>query len=216
MTAESSKSSHDWSGTLKSLGVGVGVFVLGSGMAVWLSVHNVHGFFVFLDDALAGIAAGLLVLLYERRRQHAIDKLRESETALQQANRVLEEQTTLLQTREELLKTFVKHVPAAVAMLDRDMRYLQVSDRWCADFSLDSSQLLGRSHYEIFLDLPERWRQIHRRCLEGETLRAEEDPWDRAGGTTWLRWEIRPWQNQDGCAGRDSDLFGGHYPPQAR
>ena len=187
MTTGPSKSSHDWSGTLKSLGVGVCVFVLGSALAVWLTAHNVRGFWEFLDNALAGIAAGLLVLLYERRRQHAIDKLRESEAALQ--------------TREELLKSFVKHVPAAVAMLDRDMRYLQVSDRWCADFSLDSSQLLGRSHYEIFPDLPERWRQIHRRCLEGETLRADEDRWDRAGGTTWLRWETRPWQNLDGLAG---------------
>ena len=108
---------------------------------------------------------------------------------------------TLLQTREELLKTFIKYVPAAVAMLDRNMRYLQVSDRWCADYSLDSSQLLGRSHYEIFSDLPERWRQIHRRSLEGETFRAEEDRWDRAGGTTWLRWETRPWQNLDGVPG---------------
>jgi PAS domain S-box-containing protein len=78
------------------------------------------------------------------------------------------------------------------------MRYLQVSDRWCVDFSLDSSQLLGRSHYEIFSDLPDRWKQLHRRALEGETLRAEEDRWDREGGTTWLRWEIRPWQNLDG------------------
>jgi PAS domain S-box-containing protein len=86
-------------------------------------------------------------------------------------------------------------------MLDCDMRYLQVSDHWCADFSLDSSQLLGRSHYEIFPDLPERWRQIYRRCLERETLRAEEDRWDRAGGTTWLRWETRPWQNLDGVPG---------------
>jgi PAS domain S-box-containing protein len=120
---------------------------------------------------------------------------------LERRNAELGDLTTLLQTREELLKTFVKHVPAAVAMLDRDMRYLQVSNRWCADFSLDSSQLLGRSHYEIFPDLPERWTQIHRRCLEGETLRAEEDPWDRAGGTTWLRWEIRPWQNLDGVPG---------------
>jgi PAS domain S-box-containing protein len=126
-------------------------------------------------------------------------KLRTQE--LERRNAELRDLTTLLQTREELLKTFVKHVPAAVAMLDRDMRYLQVSNRWCADFSLDSSQLLGRSHYEIFPDLPERWRQIHRRCLEGETLRAEEDPWDRAGGTTWLRWEIRPWQNLDGVPG---------------
>jgi PAS domain S-box-containing protein len=102
---------------------------------------------------------------------------------------------------EERLKIFVKHVPAAVAMLDRDMRYLQVSDRWCADFSLDSSQILGRSHYEIFPDLPERWKQIHRRGLAGETLRAEEDRWDREGDTIWSRWEMRPWQNLEGRPG---------------
>src|SRR5258705_1666550 len=86
-------------------------------------------------------------------------------------------------------------------MLDRDMRYLQVSDRWCVDFSLDSSQLLGRSHYEIFPDIPDRWKQLHRRALSGETLRSDEDRWDREGGTTWLRWEIRPWQNLAGLPG---------------
>src|SRR5579864_1966665 len=118
-----------------------------------------------------------------------------------EVNRTLEAQAALLQSREELLKIFVKHVPAAVAMLDRDMRYLQVSDRWCADFSLDSSQVLGRSHYEIFPDLPERWKEIHRRGLAGETLRAEEDRWDRDGGTNWSRWEILPWKNRDGRPG---------------
>jgi len=86
-------------------------------------------------------------------------------------------------------------------MLDCDMRYLQVSDRWCADYSFDSSQILGRSHYEVFPDLPERWKQIHRRGLAGETLRADEDRWDRESGTTWLRWEIRPWQNLDRVPG---------------
>jgi PAS domain S-box-containing protein len=124
-----------------------------------------------------------------------------AEQALQEVNQVLEERTSLLQSREELLKSFVKHVPAAVAMLDRDMRYLQVSDRWCSDFSLDSSKMLGRSHDEMFPDMPDRWKQIHRRALAGETLRAEEDRWDRESGTTWLRWEIRPWQNLDGVQG---------------
>jgi PAS domain S-box-containing protein len=126
---------------------------------------------------------------------------KEVEQQLHEMNRALEEQRALLQSREELLKIFVKHVPAAVAILDRDMRYVQVSDRWCADYSLDSSKILGHSHYEIFPDLPERWKQIHRRGLEGETLRAEEDRWDRERGTTWLRWEIRPWQNLDGLLG---------------
>jgi PAS domain S-box-containing protein len=104
-----------------------------------------------------------------------------------------------LRGSEELLKTFVRYVPAAVAMLDRDMRYLQVSDRWCADYSLKSGEILGRSHYEIFPEIPERWRQIHRRCLAGETIRADEDRWEHAGGDpTWLRWEIRPWGDQSG------------------
>jgi PAS domain S-box-containing protein len=124
-----------------------------------------------------------------------------AEEARLEVNRTLEAQAALLQSREGLLKIFVKHVPVAVAMLDRDMRYLQVSDRWCADYSLDSSQILGRSHYELFPDLPERWKQTHRRGLAGETLRAEEDRWDRESGTTWLRWEIRPWQNHDGVQG---------------
>jgi PAS domain S-box-containing protein len=123
------------------------------------------------------------------------------EEALLEVNRNLEAQAALLQSREELLKIFVKSVPAGVAMLDRDMRYIQVSDRWCSDYSLDSSQILGHSHYEIFPDLPERWKQIYRRCLEGESLGAEEDRWDREGGTTWLRWEIRPWRTATGIVG---------------
>jgi hypothetical protein len=126
MAPESRKSQRVWSGTLKSLAVGFCVFYLGRELAVWLTVHNVHGFPAFLDNVVAGIVAGLVVLLYERWRRLGIDKLLESE-------RVLEERTALLQTREALLKIFVKHVPAAVAMLDRDMRYLQVSERGFRD-----------------------------------------------------------------------------------
>jgi PAS domain S-box-containing protein len=194
MKPDSGKSPHVWSAALKSLAVGLCVFFLGSVLAGWLTVHNVHGFLAFLDNAVAGLLASILVLVYERGRQRSLDKLRESE-------RVLKERTALLQMREELLRIFVKHVPAAVAMLDRDMRYLQASERWCADFGIGGTEILGRSHYEIFPDIPDRWKQFHRRALEGETLRAEEDRWDRQAGTTWLRWEIRPWQSLDGLPG---------------
>jgi PAS domain S-box-containing protein len=114
-------------------------------------------------------------------------------TEQKKAQDALTEQTVLLQSREELLRIFVKNAPAGVAMFDRDMHYLQVSDRWCADYSVDSSQILGHSHYELFPDAPSRWKEMHRRGLEGETLRADEDRWDREGGTKWVRWEIRPW-----------------------
>jgi PAS domain S-box-containing protein len=138
-------------------------------------------------------ASGIARDITERKR---------AEEALRETNLALEKQTAVLQSREELLKIFVKSVPAGVAMFDREMRYLQASERWCADYGLDSSQVVGRSHYELFPDLPTRWKEIHQRALQGETLRAEEDRWDRAGGgTTWVYWVVRPWMTLDGTPG---------------
>jgi PAS domain S-box-containing protein len=118
-------------------------------------------------------------------------------TEQKKAQDALAEQTALLQSREELLRIFVKNAPAGVAMFDREMRYLQVSDRWCADYRLDSSQILGRSQYEVLPDMPSHWKEMHRRGLEGETLRSDGERWDREGGAKWVRWEIRPWWSLD-------------------
>jgi PAS domain S-box-containing protein len=132
---------------------------------------------------------------------HDITDRKRAEEALLETNRTLEAQGSLLRSREELLRVFVKNVPAAVAMLDRDMRYLQVSDRWCSDYLPGRGQILGRSHYEIFPDMPERWKEVHRRALQGETLRADEDCWEGQDGTHWARWEVRPWQTPEGDVG---------------
>jgi PAS domain S-box-containing protein len=129
-------------------------------------------------------------------------RIEERTKELSEMNRELQQHDALLQSREALLKTFVKNVPAGVAMFDRDMRYLQVSDRWCADYGVDTSQVLGRSHYELFPDVPDRWKEVHCRALEGETLRADEERWDRKDGTTlWVRWEVRPWRTSSGIIG---------------
>ena len=125
-----------------------------------------------------------------------------AEEALKSLNRTLEERTGALQERQELLRIFVQNVPVGAVMLDRDMRYLQVSDRFCADFGVDGSQLPGRLHYELFPDIPAHWREVHQRALCGETLRAEEDLWERNGhGTRWVRWEVRPWWSAEGSPG---------------
>ena len=132
---------------------------------------------------------------------HDITDRKRAEEALLEMNRRLEVQGSLLRSRQELLRVFVKNVPAAVAMFDREMRYLEVSDRWCTTYSVDGSHILGRSHYDAFPDLPERYKEIHRRGLAGETIRADEDRWDREGGTTWSRWEVRPWKTPEGAVG---------------
>ena len=124
-----------------------------------------------------------------------------AEQSLREMNFALAEQAALLQSREELLRTFIKNVPAEAAMFDTEMRYLQMSDRWCSDFSLHGTQVIGRSHYELFPDLPERWKELHHRALQGETLRADEDQWERREGARWYQWEIRPWMTANGRIG---------------
>jgi PAS domain S-box-containing protein len=107
-----------------------------------------------------------------------------------------------LRANEALLREFVKHAPAAIAMLDRDVCYLQASDRWLLDYRLDSTDLIGRSHYEVFPDLPDRWKELHQRVLRGFVEKCEEDPFPRADGRTeWLQWEARPWRTGDGGIG---------------
>jgi len=68
------KSHNAWGGATKSFALGFCVFSLGGMVASWLTLRNVHGFLAFTDNVLTGIAAGLLVLLYERWRQHEAEK----------------------------------------------------------------------------------------------------------------------------------------------
>ena len=104
-----------------------------------------------------------------------------------------------LAEREAQLAMFVEHAPAVVAMFDDKMRYLAVSRRYISDFRLPPDiELIGRSHYEIFPDIPPRWREVHARVLAGEELAHEEDPFLRSDGRIdWCRWLMKPWRTAE-------------------
>lgn len=103
---------------------------------------------------------------------------------------------------DELLRLFMEHVPGAIAMLDTNMRYLQVSDRWLSDHHLGEVKIIGRSHYEVFPEIPEHWKEVHRRCLAGAVDESKELPFPRADGRVdWVRREIRPWRTNSGDIG---------------
>jgi PAS domain S-box-containing protein len=132
---------------------------------------------------------GLNGLLLSRTIQYAIER---------------NESARKLADHEEMLLLLIRHTPAAIAMLDNDMRYLAVSERWLRDFHLEGQDLIGRSHYEVFPDLPERWIEGHKRVLAGGVESCDEDrgrPRTDGSPPDWLRWELRPWRKANGEIG---------------
>ncbi|MDG4553437.1 MAG: PAS domain S-box protein [Candidatus Competibacter sp.] len=107
-----------------------------------------------------------------------------------------------LHESEERLRLFVEHAPAALAMFDRQMRYLAVSRRWMIDYGLEGRNILGQSHYAIFPEIPDYWKGVHRRGMAGEVVQADQDRFERLDGSVqWLHWVVRPWRTDDGSVG---------------
>ncbi|MEQ8241709.1 MAG: PAS domain S-box protein [Cyclobacteriaceae bacterium] len=104
--------------------------------------------------------------------------------------------------REEQIRYILKHDPNAIAVFDNNMRVLLVSDRFLEDYNVDYKDVSGKNHYEVFPEIPEKWRKIHQRALQGEVLKNDDDYFIRPdGSTTYTSWECRPWYYANGETG---------------
>ena len=85
----------------------------------------------------------------------------------------------------------VQTVPGAAAVFDYELKYLAHNRRWTYDYGLqDQPSILNRCHYEVFPEIPERWKIHHQRVLKGEVLSSEieiaskDDAFARRAGNT--------------------------------
>ncbi|MDZ7774607.1 MAG: PAS domain-containing protein [Bacteroidales bacterium] len=102
----------------------------------------------------------------------------------------------------ELLRYVVENTNSAVAIHDNELRYIYVSQRYLNDYKVKDKNVIGKHHYEVFPDLPQKWRDVHQRALKGEVVSADRDYYPRDDGTVeWTRWECRPWYQANGSIG---------------
>lgn len=109
---------------------------------------------------------------------------------------VTEQQETLKQSHdyETLMNYAIEHSKSGVAIFDKEMRYIYVSRRFHHMYGVYTTDVIGKSHYEIFPDLPEKWRIVHQKALQGIISTGDRDPYPRADGTIdYTKWECRPW-----------------------
>jgi PAS domain S-box-containing protein len=119
-----------------------------------------------------------------------------------EAKQVLSAKEEVLVYQREFMSYVIQHSRSAIAVHDRDLKYLYVSQQYLDSYHVKERDVIGRHHYDVFPDLPEKWRLVHQKALRGEVLSAENDPFEREDGTTELtRWECRPWYERDGVIG---------------
>ena len=107
-----------------------------------------------------------------------------------------------LEHSHELMRYIIEHANSAVAVHDCDLKYVYVSQQYLQQYKLVETDIIGKNHYDIFPDLPQKWRDVHQKALRGEVSKAERDPYYRDDGSTvWTRWECRPWYKADGKIG---------------
>jgi PAS domain S-box-containing protein len=108
---------------------------------------------------------------------------------------------TLLHSHE-LMRYVIEKNNGAIAIHDRDLKYLYVSQRYLHDYKVKEKDIIGKHHYDVFPDLPQKWRDVHQKALSGLISSADNDSYPREDGSLeWTRWECRPWYEADGSIG---------------
>ncbi|MBL6447271.1 PAS domain-containing sensor histidine kinase [Fulvivirga sp. 29W222] len=95
---------------------------------------------------------------------------------------------------EKRYKKIIEEAPHAIAMFDKNMKYMVASHQWMKDYDIKQSDLTGVSHYDIFPEIGDEWKKIHQECLKGAINTCDEASFKRADGTVqWITWDVRPW-----------------------
>ena len=103
----------------------------------------------------------------------------------------LENAKTVLALQSNL-SYILKYSPSAVAVLDSNLNYLYVSDKYLEDYHIKNENILGEHFYDLFPNLPQKWKESHRKALQGIITNSDDDVFRRADGSViYTKWETQ-------------------------
>ena len=101
-----------------------------------------------------------------------------------------------------ILYQYFEGASQSVAIFDTDMCYLFANTNWYHTYGIVGKEIIGKSHYDIFPDIPQRWKDGHQECLKGAILQEDADPFPRENGDLhYMRWKLYPWHHPDKTIG---------------
>jgi diguanylate cyclase (GGDEF)-like protein/PAS domain S-box-containing protein len=102
----------------------------------------------------------------------------------------------------DLLRYIIEHNRIAVAVHDKNLHFMYVSRPYLKLYKVENRDIIGKYIYDVFPNMSQERKEIHKRILNGEIVRQEESTYYFDDGTfQWLRWECRPWYENDGSIG---------------
>jgi PAS domain S-box-containing protein len=105
------------------------------------------------------------------------------------------------QTREAVAvkEAIMRSAPVALALVDRDMRYIYVNARWSKDTGVSRERAIGAHVGELFPQSYAELKDTYERCLTGATAWSDQVRIAKPDGADrWLRAEVGPWRDGDG------------------
>lgn len=103
--------------------------------------------------------------------------------------------------KHEQMTRFIAFAPVAIAMLDKNMHYIAASNVWKQNYRLTNTDIIGKSHYDIFPGILKERRVLHQRVLAGEILKKDEELVSFGDHEEWIKWEMHPWYERPGEIG---------------
>lgn len=99
-------------------------------------------------------------------------------------------------------RLLVEQMPVAVAMVDAQLRYIAVSQKWQKLFKL-GGDWVSRDHNDLFLNLPQTWSENAHRCLAGNLEQWQQSCYVSLlnNSVQWIQWQVQAWHHPTGEIG---------------